>query len=171
MKRAERILDDAIASDARETADILIDTLARPTADPEIQKKVKQFRKYLDRYWAAMVERRKPGTRGSCTEAQVQHTLSCRLTSRPCSWSPQGAAKMAMLRVYLANGGSLRHPDPQDKPAGTYAALAEEAIRTATVPGIDWSIFEHESVPVLQPAGTQHLLRMYAHGGSPASGQ
>lgn len=44
----------------------------------------------------------------SCAEGLVSHTLSERLSSRPCAWSEEGAANLASIRVFIKNGGKLR---------------------------------------------------------------
>lgn len=44
----------------------------------------------------------------SCAEGLVSHTLSERLSSRPCAWSEEGAANIASIRVFIKNGGKLK---------------------------------------------------------------
>lgn len=41
-------------------------------------------------------------------EGHISHILSSRLSSRPMGWSIIGADEMARMRVYKANGGSIK---------------------------------------------------------------
>ena len=59
----------------------------------------------------ASIERRmkadENGVCGSCTEGQVSHILSERLSRDPLSWSEEGLRKMSSLLVYRKNGNSI----------------------------------------------------------------
>jgi hypothetical protein len=73
------------------------------------QERIIESCNYILSNWSAakvrMSERRK--IVGSSTEAHVSHVLSARLSSRPMGWSRTGADKMAHLRAYKRNGGSM----------------------------------------------------------------
>jgi len=43
----------------------------------------------------------------SCTEAQISHVLSSRLSSRPMGWSPDGVEAVVNIRTHLLNGGRI----------------------------------------------------------------
>lgn len=47
----------------------------------------------------------------SCAEGLVSHTLSSRLSSRPCAWSYRGLDDVSRLRVHLLNGGEIKASD------------------------------------------------------------
>ena len=74
------------------------------------QKKLEAVRKnasFLLAHWQAVLNNRLPGTIGSCTEAQVSHVLSERLSRDPMGWSRAGLSKLAMVRVFRLNGGTV----------------------------------------------------------------
>jgi hypothetical protein len=60
---------------------------------------------FLLAHWQAILNGRHPLSIGSCTEAQVSHVLSKRLSRDPMGWSPLGLAKLSMVRVFCLNGG------------------------------------------------------------------
>lgn len=68
------------------------------------KKKVLDFREYCSRHWESIVLRMQKTTCGSCTEAQVSHVLSDRLSRNPLAWSKAGLSKMTMLLAYSKNG-------------------------------------------------------------------
>lgn len=65
--------------------------------------------KYLYRNFSAIKRRLQEGNGviGSTTESHVSHVLSARMSSRPMGWSRKGARKMAELRAYDLNGGTM----------------------------------------------------------------
>lgn len=68
------------------------------------QKKVRDFVEYCANHWSAIVVRMSKKTCGSCTEPQVSHILSERLSRSPIAWSKEGLNRMTMLVVYTKNG-------------------------------------------------------------------
>ena len=71
--------------------------------------RIDEAEEYILSNWMASKARlsHKDGVLGSSTESHVSHILSARMSSRPMGWSRQGASKMAQLRAYHANGGSM----------------------------------------------------------------
>nr|MCR5693405.1 hypothetical protein [Clostridia bacterium] len=45
---------------------------------------------------------------GSCTEAEVSHVLSERISRTPCAWSYVGLDKITMIRILQANSGMIK---------------------------------------------------------------
>lgn len=122
----------------------------------EGQNKVRRFVEYCARHWEAIVIRMSRGTCGSCTESQVSHVLSERLSRNPIAWSKEGLNRMTMLVVYRENGGVVTGEDVRirrDERSKTefhedgYARYRDYAIKQAdeVLKGkYDWSIFEQE---------------------------
>ncbi len=73
------------------------------------QKKLEKSLKYIKNNWQGIRRRVKneEGITGSSTESHISHVLSSRLSSRPEGWCMEGLDKMAQLRVYWKNGGSM----------------------------------------------------------------
>ena len=73
------------------------------------EEKLEEYKKYILDNWtpAKLRLRHQDGVKGSSTEAHVSHILSSRMSSRPMGWSSLGAHKMAQLRAYYKNGGSM----------------------------------------------------------------
>jgi len=65
--------------------------------------------KCIKNNWQGIRRRVKNGGNitGSSTESHISHVLSSRLSSRPMGWCREGLDKMAQLRVYWKNGGSM----------------------------------------------------------------
>jgi len=66
---------------------------------------------YISNNWDAIQNSQLPGIIGSCTEAMISHVLSERLSRNPMGWSEKGLSKMAMVRVYVLNGGLVTPAD------------------------------------------------------------
>ena len=73
------------------------------------QKKLEESLKYIKNNWEGIRRRVKneEGITGSSTESHISHVLSSRLSSRPKGWCMEGLDKMAQLRTYWKNGGSM----------------------------------------------------------------
>ena len=63
---------------------------------------------YFKRNWVAITNRYKLDVCGSCTEAEVSHVLSERISRTPCAWSYVGLDKITMIRILQANGGMIK---------------------------------------------------------------
>jgi hypothetical protein len=66
---------------------------------------------YILSHWEAIQNIGLPGSVGSCTEAMVSHVLSERFSRNPMGWSRPGLSKMAMIRVFVMNGGRIEPAD------------------------------------------------------------
>ncbi len=120
------------------------------------QEKVRKFVEYCANHWSAIVVRMSKETCGSCTEPQVSHVLSDRLSRNPIAWSKDGLNRMTMLVVYTKNGGRVCAEDVRirvDEQAKSnfyedgYARycdyLKKQSDEMLNVKH-DWSLFEHE---------------------------
>ncbi len=120
------------------------------------QEKVRNFVAYCAHHWRAIVVRMGHETCGSCTEPQVSHVLSDRLSRNPIAWSREGLNRMTMLVVYTKNGGKVCGEDVRIRlnrearngfredgyaPYRDYAMKQADEVLKAKH---DWSIFEHE---------------------------
>ena len=120
------------------------------------QKKVRDFVEYCANHWSAIVVRMSKETCGSCTEPQISHVLSERLSRNPIAWSKEGLNRMTMLVVYTKNGGRVCAKDVRirvneqakaDFYEDGYARYCEYAKKQSDEMlnvRHDWSLFEHE---------------------------
>lgn len=147
------------------------------------QRRIKEEISYFINNWEA-IERRELGAEtGSCTEAQVSHILSERLSRNPMGWSKCGLAKMGMIRIYVKNGGRVTAADvgkgrneefytdkkgkkrrkvpvlPTD--VEIYQKYAKEHIAQIFDGNYDWSIFEKANNQRGKVTGTSILLKAY----------
>jgi len=72
------------------------------------QKRVLDIVKYIENNWEGIQNGIENPHVGCSAEGHVSHILSTRLSSRPMSWSKQGAEKMASIRSVQANGESVQ---------------------------------------------------------------
>lgn len=120
------------------------------------QEKASKFISYCSDHWDAIVARMSGKTCGSCTEPQVSHVLSDRLSRDPIAWSKEGLNKMTMLVVYSKNGGRVCGEDVRvrvndDPPSrfnedgyALYRDYANKQADEVLKVKHDWSIFDHE---------------------------
>ncbi len=111
---------------------------------------------YCASHWSAIVVRMNRETCGNCTESQVSHVLSDRLSRNPIAWSRDGLNRMTMLVVYTKNGGKVRaenvrirvnndaHADFSEDGYAKYRDYANKQADEVLKEKYDWSIFEHE---------------------------
>ncbi len=148
----------------------------------ESQKKLVELAVYFNNNWRSVAERYSGRHCGSCTEPLVGHMLSERLSRNPLAWSKEGLAKMAMLRVYVKNGNTVkaghirisrnkaeRNRDFKTRKCGLekYNGYAEKQIREFFSGKYDWSVFESSSqLPGLtngKLTGTAVILQTLSH--------
>ena len=120
------------------------------------RKKVRGFVEYCANHWSAIVVRMSKETCGSCTEPQVSHVLSDRLSRNPIAWSKDGLNRMTMLVVYTKNGGKVSAKDVRirvNKQAkagfhedgyARYCDYAKKQSDEMLNAKHDWSLFERE---------------------------
>lgn len=154
----------------------------REKQDEDGKKKLADLIIYFQNNWDSIVKRLSGPYCGSCTEPTVSHVLSDRLSRNPLAWTREGLTKMAMLRVYKKNGGTVtadhirvsRSKEDRTKDFHSlkngfslYNQYAEKQAKTIFSGPHDWSIFEREHVlPGLtdgRTSGTQTLLNVYSH--------
>ena len=134
------------------------------------QEKVRDFVSYCANHWDAIVVRMRKETCGSCTESQVSHVLSDRLSRNPIAWSREGLNRMTMLVVYTKNGGKVSAEDVRirvNKKArvgfredgyARYRDYAEKQSNEMLKVKCDWSLFDHECAALGKVDGV-YLLR------------
>ena len=147
------------------------------------RKRIKEEFTYFINNWEAIEARELGHETGSCTEAQVSHILSERLSRNPMGWSNLGLAKMAMIRIYVKNGGTVtatdvgkgrneefrtdkkgrcrrKNPIPPTE-VKIYQEYAQAQMTRIFDGKYDWSIFERESLQRGKVTGTSILLKAY----------
>ena len=134
------------------------------------QEKVRHFVEYCANRWSAIVVRMNRETCGSCTEPQVSHVLSERLSRNPIAWSKNGLNRMTMLVVYTKNGGKVHGEKVRirvntETSAGfnedgyaTYRDYAKKQADEVLKAKLDWSFFEREC-PTLGKVDWSFMLR------------
>lgn len=138
--------------------------------DETVQEKTAAFGKYLTTYWNAIRSRLTSCPIGSCTEALVQHIASERFSSTPHGWSVRTVTRLAALRVFVMNGGSILTPE-NAQPGGTYAHYIEDYIARLVTEQYDFSLFDSVAFPMDGDSGTQQLMRLIGKGGQLTVGQ
>lgn len=127
------------------------------------QEKLTKLVNYFENNWESIVLRCKREYCGSCSEPLVGHVLSERLSRDPISWSKEGLSKMAMLRVYVLNGGKIdakdirvsrsreeRKNDLELLEGGLekYRQYADRQVQETFSKKHNWSIFEKQLAAV-----------------------
>jgi hypothetical protein len=159
----------------KETANWIGDVTERLMPDgKELAGRLKAIRdnsSYILTHWEAIRNLKLPGGIGSCTEAMISHVLSERLSRNPMGWSKAGLSKMAMIRVYVMNGGKIEAADVTagkwekhkgavisniEKYEGIVKKQQEEALKGMK----DWGMFECERMIPGKPEGTRVALKL-----------
>ena len=175
-------LRQALKKDDRESFMKYCESILQHQDDDDSQEKLLKLTGYFYNNWKAIAERYSGRHCGSCTEPLVGHILSERLSRNPLAWSPEGAAKMAMLRVYVKNGNKVkaehirvsrsradRKRDFEARREGLekYNRYAEKQINEFFSNKFDWSIFDSPSklagLTDGKLTGTAVLLNTYSH--------
>jgi len=132
--------------------------------------KLKDDGNYLLSNWDAAQARNLPDAIGSCTEPMVSHVLSERLSRNPMGWSRAGLSKMAMVRVYCQNGGTITsadiaggrsEKDGERKAAANikkYDAIVKKQFGDALAGAHEWRWFERDSEISGKRTGTRQAL-------------
>jgi hypothetical protein len=124
---------------------------------------------YILTHWDAIQNIRLPGSVGSCTEAMVSHVLSERFSRNPMGWSKAGLSKMAMIRVFVMNGGSIVPADVTamkgDGRRGSvmtriakYEGIVKKQQEEALKGMKDWSLFDRETMIPGKRGGTRVVI-------------
>ena len=153
---AKAIRDSMCKEDGYEAFERYCEKIFSKQSTEDGQEKVRKFVEYCANHWSAIVVRMNKETCGSCTEPQVSHVLSERLSRNPIAWSKEGLSKMTMLVVYTKNGGKVCAKDvrirvnEQAKAAfhedgyARYSDYAKKQSDEMLNVKHDWSLFEHE---------------------------
>ena len=153
---AKAIRDSMQKEDGYEAFERYCEDIYKKQTTEKGQERVRKFIAYCANHWSAIVVRMRKETCGSCTEPQVSHVLSDRLSRNPIAWSKEGLSKMTMLVVYKKNGGKVCAEDVRirineqtkaDFHEDGYAKYSEYAKKQSDeiLNGKhNWSLFEHE---------------------------
>lgn len=167
---SKAIRDSMRKKDGYEAFEQYCEKIYRKQTTEKGQEKVRKFVEYCANHWDAIVVRMRKETCGSCTEPQVSHVLSDRLSRNPIAWSKDGLNRMTMLLVYTKNGGAVCAEDvrirvDQQAKAGfhedgyaRYSDYAKKQSDEMLNLKHDWSLFEHEC-NALGKADGVYLLR------------
>lgn len=172
----------------------MIDIKAKMMADVEnyekTEEKIKKTKAklrdeftYFINNWEAIEQRECGNETGSCTEAQISHILSERLSRNPMGWGKLGLNRMAMLRVYVCNGGKVSSKDvgkrrnenfeldsknrrrrkapPIPKVVELYQEYAQNQIGKIFDGKYNWSVFEKEDNTNGKVTGLKVLMKAY----------
>lgn len=72
------------------------------------RESMKRAKRYISNNWEGIKNLFGEKKYRCSAEGHISHILSSRLSSRPMGWSVIGADEMARMRVYKANGGSIK---------------------------------------------------------------
>lgn len=82
--------------------------MRRLSDDASQNEKIRKTKRYILNNWIGIQNLYFGDVHGCSAEGHVSHMLSARLSSRPMAWSENGAEKIAALRVFRKNGGSIK---------------------------------------------------------------
>lgn len=165
------LLETAVQTNNKDMAEAVLTTFGGQSGDEHIRKKTDEFQTYMLNNWDAIVCRCTSCPMGSCTEAMVFHVASERMSSTPHGWSRLTVGRLAALRTFEMNGGSLEDDGGHSQPAGTHAKYIDKYIEDLLAKSYDFSLCEHQTCAVDKNSGTQHLMGITNHGGQLPIGQ
>lgn len=130
----------------REDFELVARSIISGCKDATKKKTLNDNLKYVLNQWDGVVTRCAGEVIGSCTEAQVSHVLSQRMSRNPMGWSDDGTNAMASLRVYVKNGGVVTREDfvRKEKRSSELSKHADEIIRSFLDFKLDRSVFERD---------------------------
>ena len=125
--------------------------------------RVEEIIKYIKNNIRAIISRYTKTATGSCTEAQVSHILSERLSRSPMGWSKDGLSQMVKLRTYIKNGKKITRDSFKNNGSGSvlykdYWNMYEEKLLSKKR---NWQIFEKEDCNFAEQSATQILVNAY----------
>ena len=134
-------LCEAIRDKTRAAFDEVVQKLKDCTDSEKTQEKIEKAAGYIKTNWSGAQRRlrKEDGVVACSAEGHVSHVLSSRMSSRPMGWSRKGAGKMARLREWKYNGGSMLELAKYQKVQLPMAAGAE------TDPLSLWEILKSEA--------------------------
>lgn len=144
--------------------------------DPHGCEVLEDNKRFILSHWEPIVLRMSGNLCGSCTEPLVSHVLSERLSRNPLAWSDHGLRQMAMLRVYVKNGGVVsardirvsrkKHQLNDDKKTlrngfEKYNAYADTQVDAFLQNPPDWSLFDKQPFHYGKLDGSSILLKAW----------
>ena len=145
-------------NDRKRADDYMQELLASPLNDKE-RERLERFAVYLFRSWDTIRRRVTEDIPGSCTEAQISHVLSERLSRDPIGWGIEALGQIVETRVYLFNGGRLEKKDMRrvKEDPETYRKYAERCIEEYLKSARDFSLFEKEE-PIMDTGSATRIM-------------
>ena len=126
------------------------------------RNKLERISSFILNCWEPNVHTMEKDSPSSCTEAMVWHVIAKRQTSDCISWSKDSMGKMAALRAYVMNGGSLRHRR-ESEPSIPYGPFLESLFEVPQK--LNFDIFDPVREAVHYDSATQHLIHLLGTGG------
>jgi hypothetical protein len=133
-------------------------------------KRILEAANYIMIQWDEIMNMKREGAIGSATEALVSHVLSERFSRSPMGWSKEGLAKMAQVRVFRENGGTITASDISSGKKNDdetyvvpsyikkYDVLIKKQQDEMFSKAKDWRLFEYEHIAWAAPSGTKVAL-------------
>ena len=120
----------AIHKKCKWMAEGTFDKIIRITESESKQRAVEASKKYILGNWSGIMEQiSNKAAKNECSaEGHISHVYADRMSSRPLGWSEVGVDKMAQLRVYHFNKGSMLELVRLQKKELPMAAGAEEVV-------------------------------------------
>lgn len=118
----------AIHQKKKRKAEEIFEQILSVTESESKKNSVENAKKYILGNWAGIMEQMsdKDARKQCSAEGHISHIYADRMSSRPLGWSTTGVDKMAQLRVYYYNKGSMLELVRFQKEATQMAAGAEE---------------------------------------------
>lgn len=160
--KLRRKLENALSANDKEEFERIVMECSDSTADQTLKDKSAKFLKFIMKNWRAAAARmdKDVSVLGSCTESIVQHTLYCRMSTDPLSWSVRGASVISTWRVARLNGMDLLQSAPQSGQENPYTKHIQELAEKTAAQPLNWDIFSPAQEPFDCNSGTQHLIRL-----------
>jgi len=172
LKAFATVLNDdkvSFEATAKAMSVALLDTMPEGSSKEKKAERIDDNIKYILSNWNAIQNSRIPGVIGSCTEAMVSHVLSERFSRNPMGWSKKGLSKLAMVRVYVLNGGkvtpaetaSWKHSDKRNRVADKiekYDSIVKLQHEDIFKDSKNWRWFERDNMISGKTTGTKVVL-------------
>ncbi len=99
----------AINRQCKKDAEAVFDRILAVTESESKCRAVEESKKYILGQWPGIMQgiRNRKDKIHCSAEGHISHIYADRMSSRPLGWSTTGADKMARLRIYKKNGGSM----------------------------------------------------------------
>lgn len=161
-KPAKKICETLRKND-RKAAEAELQALTAFASAKGQKEKLARISSFILNCWEPNVHTMEKGSPPSCTEAAVWHVIAKRQTSECMAWRKSSMGKLAALRAYIMNGGSLRDMDAQCERSGHYKDFLEKILDLPD--HLSFDIFAPVREAPVYDSGTQHLIKMISTGG------